>query len=108
MLLRHRREKKVIIVKKYSILSPFHSDPEICPFFLSVRIKLSLNLIDYTVKHNATKNWEMGISSANLDLSARWRCVVSFTSWPLYSQGKPAVPMRNEARWAPVSVHVCA
>jgi len=29
-----------------------------------------------------------GIAALILDLSTRWRCVVSFMPWPLYSKGK--------------------
>jgi hypothetical protein len=41
-------------------------------------------------EHHATKvNYGSGgIAPSILDLGARWRCVVSFTPRPLYSQGK--------------------
>jgi len=37
-----------------------------------------------------------GIEPSILDLSIRWRCVVSFTPQPLYSQGKsPWYPLER-------------
>jgi hypothetical protein len=58
--------------------------------------KLSLCLI----KHQAMKTY----SSTSLDLCTKWRWVVSFTPWPLYSRGNsppPGVFVGLEAAWAP-------
>jgi hypothetical protein len=57
-----------------------------------VKVKLSLCL----TKHHAMKTYygSGGIASRILDLGTRWRWVVSFTSRPLYPQGKsPRYPL---------------
>jgi hypothetical protein len=54
--------------------------------YRNLKVKLSLCL----TKHHATKTcWESGCMAPRiLDLGTRWRRVVSFTSQPLYPQGK--------------------
>jgi hypothetical protein len=44
----------------------------------------------FLVEHHAMKTYcgSGGIASRILDLGTRWRCVVSFTTQPLYLQGK--------------------
>jgi hypothetical protein len=55
-------------------------------FLVRVKVKLSLCL----TKHHAMKTYwvSRGIAARILDLSTRWRWVVSFTPRPLYPQGK--------------------
>jgi hypothetical protein len=60
----------------------------ICNYTEQVKVKLSLCF--FLTEHHAMKMyWGSGcIAPHILDLSTRWRWVVSFTSQPLYPQGK--------------------
>jgi hypothetical protein len=57
---------------------------------VKVKVKVKVNLSLCLTKHHAMKTyWRSGgITSHILDLSTRWRWVVSFTPWLLYPQGK--------------------
>jgi hypothetical protein len=64
-------------------------------YSIKVKVKLFLCLINYALRHGGV--WGSGCVDPHfLDLGNRWRWVVSFTSLPLYLQGKsPRYPMNR-------------
>jgi hypothetical protein len=81
-------------IEIYKRTCMFLKDGKSCSFRWTVKVKLSLCL---TKHHNMKTYWRSGgIASHSLRLGTRCRWVVSFTTRPLYPQGKiPCYPLNR-------------
>lgn len=57
-----------------------------------------------TVDANKAYGGSGGVAPLILDLSIRWKWVVSLTTWPLHHLGRSPLPIKLEAWWFPLQV----